>query len=221
MGFLIVLALSAALSTMDLIYDRILSVRWPLAAFFFMFNLFAAINVMLPVLWSISNHRALWISGILAWVGFVTLWFRYSTNRLRASWRIFGAAAFGMLMLTELLPPFIPPAPLRLAQAEFGSSIQALSIQQPLKALPSAGGRVVVVTAIQAPMGLVEKVRHRWELDGRVLFTTSYYPVTGGRRDGYRLWSAITWKKEYRGQTLTVDAETEGGQLIGRARLER
>jgi len=46
--FLIVLAVSAVLSTLDVVYDRVLSARRVLAAWFFAFNAFAVVSVALP-----------------------------------------------------------------------------------------------------------------------------------------------------------------------------
>ncbi len=284
MLFLFLLAASAMLSTMDVIYDRYVSARWQLTGLFFTFNLFAAINVMLPVLWSISNHAALWISAVLALGGFASMLYRLSGLTVRrviwlfaaaamavlalieilhsyleavpvvgwlgshwllwpgailalgffvrmllrssevdgrqAAW-LLAAAAVGMLVIIQILPPFVPPAPIRLASAEFGSSIRALTIASPLGSIPSDSGRIVVLTAIKAPMGLEEKVRHRWYLDGKEIYTSNYHSVTGGRKDGYRLWTQITWRERQSGRVLTVDVETEGGQLIGRARLRK
>jgi hypothetical protein len=217
--FFLLLAASAVLSTMDIVYDRYLSARWHSAALFFMFNLFAAINVMLPVLWSVSNHAAIRLSGVLALAGFASMLYRLSGWRGRAAKVLLGAAAGVMLLIVELLPPLIPPAPLRLASARFGRSVESLQVVAPLSAIPTAPGRVAALTAIKAPMGLVEQVRHRWRLDGRVIFVSPFHSLTGGRTDGYRFWTRITLKETAGTHRLTVDVETRGGQLIGRARL--
>jgi len=219
MFFLVLLTVSAILSTMDVVYDRYVSVRWQLTALFFMFNLFASINVMLPVLWTVSNHWALWVSAVLAFGGFASMVYRLSGLRgVRVKW-LLGAAACALLLIVVFLPPFIPPAPLTLASAEFGRSVRALSIVTPLDAIPSSPGKIAVLSAIKAPMGLEENVRHRWTADGKVVYVSNYFHVSGGRKEGYRLWSQITWKAETAGHVLMVDVETQSGQLIGRAKL--
>jgi hypothetical protein len=220
MVFLILLALSALLSTLDIIYDRYLSVRWSLTALFFVFNLFAAINVMLPVLWAISNRRALWVSGALALGGFASMLYRLSGLRGRSAKMLLGGAALGLLLIVGILPSFIPPAPLCLVSAEFGTAIRSLRIDAPLTTIPSSPGKLVALTAIKAPMGLEEEVRHRWYLNGELLFVSGFHTVTGGRNEGYRLWSQITNRGGLAGRVVTVDVETKGGQLIGRARLK-
>jgi hypothetical protein len=222
MLFLGLLAASAVLSTMDIFYDRYLSVRWQLTALFFMFNLFASINVMLPVVWAVSHRWALWISAVLAYCGFASMLYRLSGLHGRAAKQLLGIAALGLFLLIEIFQPFIPPAPLSLVSAEFGTSVdRSLAIIHPLDTLPSNPGKIAVITSIKAPLGLEEGVRHLWFLDGKVLFESRYYSVTGGRKDGYRLWTQIVWRPEYSGRELIVDVETQGGQLIGRAKLEK
>jgi hypothetical protein len=220
MSFLALLAISAALSTMDIVYDRYVSIQWPLTALFFTFNLFASINVMLPVLWSVSNHWALWISGALALGGFASMLYRLSGLHGKSVRLLLGAAALGLFLIIEFFRPFIPPAPLCLASAQFGTSVQSLRIVSPIHSLPTAPGKIAALTAIKAPLGLRESVRHVWYLDDRVVFASNYHLVTGGRREGYLLWTQITWRSEFAGRVLTVDVETKSGQLIGRAKLE-
>jgi len=221
MWFLALLAISAVLSTMDIVYDRYLSARWPLTALFFMFNLFASINVMLPLLWSVSHQWAFWISGALALGGFASMLYRLSGLRGNRAKLLLAAAALGLFLIIEFFRPLIPPAPLSLGSAQFGRSVRSLRIVSPLHSLPTGPGKIAVLTAIKAPMGLQESVRHVWYLDDRAIFASDLHPVTGGRKEGYRLWTQITWRPGFAGRVLKVDVETQGGQLIGRAQLKQ
>jgi hypothetical protein len=218
--FFVILVISALLSTMDVVYDQYLSVRWRFNALFFMFNLFACINVMLPVLWSLSNRRALWISAALAFGGFASMVCRLSGLKGNAVKLRLSSACVFFVLLALFFPPFIPPAPLKVVSAEFGTGIQALQVVGLLDRLPTGPAKIVVVTAIQAPLGLHDNVRHRWVLDGKVLFASRYYDVTGVGKLGYRLWTQVTIPKGTAGRSLLVDVETEGGQLIGRTYLK-
>ncbi len=220
MVFLILLSISAMLSTLDVIYDRYLSVRWQLTALFFTFNLFASINVMLPVMWSVSHRWALWISAILALIGFDSMLYRLSGLHGRSAKLLRGAAGVVLLAIITVFAPYIPPAPLSLASAQFGKSIRALQIVDPLTTLPASPGKIFLMTAIKAPLGLEEGVRHRWYIDGRFLWVSRDYSFKGSQ-DGYRVWTQINWSPDFQGRVLTVDVETEGGQLIGRATLTR
>lgn len=219
--FVMLIAASAVLSSLDVVYDRQLSVRRSLSALFFAFNMFVLINVMLPVLWSIGNAWATRVAAVFALAGFVTLYFPWA--KLRTFKRIVVAAvAIALIVLVEFSRAYVPPAPLRLVWSEFGSGFDkaAMRVANPLESLESGGpARLWSLTAIRAPLGLREKVRHRWYLDDKLIFSSAAFAITGGREDGFRLWTVCAIEKLAAGSTLHVDAETEGGQLIGRAQI--
>lgn len=220
MVFLILLSISAVLSVLDVFYDRYLSVRWHLTALFFAFNLFASINVMLPVLWSVSHRWALWISAFLALVGFDSMLHHLSGLHGRSARLLRAVAGIVLLVIITVFASYIPPAPLSLASVQFGKSIRSLQIEDPLKTLPPSPGKIFLMTVIKAPLGLEEGVRHSWYLDGRLLWVSRNYSFQGSQ-DGYRVWTQINWRPDFQGRVLTVDVETDGGQLIGCARLTR
>ena len=222
MLFLVLVGLSAVLSTLDVVYDRHLSVKRSWTALFFAFNLFALINVMLPVLWSVSNTLTTRISAALALVGFLTLYVPPLPSRSRRL--VFGVViAFLLVTLVELERSFIPPAPLRLTHADFGSGFQEQSLQvgPPVNQLdPGTAPLLYGLTAIKAPLGLEERVRHLWYENGKLICTSPFYNVVGGREEGFRLWTACSLDTIPRETELRLDLETEGGQLIGRAGLK-
>jgi Family of unknown function (DUF5924) len=220
-GFVLLVGLSATLSTLDVVYDRHLSVKRGLTAVFFAFSLFALINVALPIMWSVSNLRAMRISAVLAFLGFLTLYYRRSQLKARDITLILlvGLLLFGLI---ELGRSFIPPAPLRLAGVQFGRDFdkESLQVESPLTQLgPARSLRVYGLTAIKAPLGLKEKVKHRWYEDGRLICDSPFYNMTGGRVEGFRLWTSCVFESIPPGVRLRLDLETEGGQLIGRAAL--
>ncbi|MDO8700233.1 MAG: DUF5924 family protein, partial [Deltaproteobacteria bacterium] len=220
--FVLVVALSATLSTLDVVYDRHLSVKRGLTAAFFAFNLFALINVMLPILWSISNTLTTRVSAVLACLGFLSLYYPMSQSKIRRRALAFGTGIL-ILGLAELGRPFIPPAPLRLASVEFGREFDkdSLRILSPLTELqPNQPFRLYGVASIQAPLGLTERVRHRWYQNGKLIFTSQFYNIVGGRAEGFRLWTSFSFNTLAPGTKLRLDLEIEGGQLIGRAGLK-
>jgi Family of unknown function (DUF5924) len=220
--FVMLVGLSALLSTLDLIYDRHLSVRRNLAAGFFAFNLFALINVMLPILWSVSNTQTTRISGVLAFAGFLSLAYPASQSIIRRLALVFGIGLI-ILGVVELGRAFIPPAPLRLASAEFGTNFERESFQivSPLIELNSAGPlQLNALTAIKAPLGLKEKLQHRWYENGKLVCASPFYNVVGGREEGFRLWTGCAFSNIPPHTKLRLDVETEGGQLVGRAKLK-
>jgi len=220
--FVIVVAGSALLSTIDLVYDRHLARRRTLTAVFFAFNLFATVNVILPVLWGVSTITAMRLSVALAAAGFVTIRAGVAGLSPLRRWRTALAGALVLFMITEYGRPFIPPAPLALGATTFGTRVDAgsLRVSSPLEAWPAgAGGRLAVVTAIRAPAGLHDRVRMVWRVDDAEFQRSRSIDVAGGRSAGYRVWSAVAVPATRAGQQVTLDLETDGGQLIGRASL--
>jgi Family of unknown function (DUF5924)/Protein of unknown function (DUF2914) len=219
--FVILLAASALLSTLDIVDDRHLSTRWSWAALFFAFNLFACVNVMLPVLWGISNLGAFYVSAAVSFLAFATFCFRLSHLPL---WKARAVITVGGLLLILFVfsgRAYIPPAPLRLLSADFGSDFDraSLRIAGPLSAAPASEPlRIVVLTSIYAPLGLREQVSHQWYVDDQLVTSSPFYRVTGGRRDGFRLWTGQVFNLSSAG-AIRLDVVTEGGQLIGRGSL--
>jgi hypothetical protein len=220
--FLVLLGISAILSTLDVIYDRHLSVRHSLTASFFAFNLFALINVMLPVLWSVSNTLTTRVAAVLAGIGFATLYNPVAQpRRLRFEFRVLAVTL--LLAGVEFGRYFIPPAPLRLVDAEFGSDFdrQTMRMVSVLRELePGQGLNIWGLTAIRAPLGLQDRVQHRWYRNGTLLWVSPFYEMIGGREEGFRVWTAYAFKSIDPGLALRVDLLTEGGQLIGRAGIK-
>lgn len=219
--FVLVLTISAVLSTLDVVYDRHLSVRRGLTALFFAFNLFALINVMLPVLWSIGNNWATRVSAVFAALGFVTIFQPFSQVRYR-QYAVAVATALLILVLVEFGRPYIPPAPLRVVAARFGGDYQpeSKSVEPVLTEVePGQARRLHVITPIKAPLGLKEAVQHRWHKNGRLMWASPFIQVTGGREQGFRLWTNYLFDVIEPGAVVRVDAVTAGGQLIGRAWL--
>lgn len=220
--FVGLVAIAALLSTFDVVYDRHLSAKRILGATFFGFNLFVCVNVVLPVLWQVSNTTALRVSLGLAIVAMITLAVELPRVRDRSVLVGLAASAALLVVLVELGRWWIPPAPLRIVHAEFGDRIQRQPpvVTSRLDRIPDvAGTRLYVVTAISAPLGLRDRVRHVWSIDGERAFVSPPYQVTGGREEGYRLWTSLALTPATRPAVVQVDVETEGGQLIGRTRL--
>jgi hypothetical protein len=216
------LACSALLSTLDVVYDRHLSVRRGLLAVFFAFNLFAGINVMLPVLWGISHRVALALSTGLAVLAFATIRYRLREFTSSPVRRHVAVVAVVLVVTVALGRPLIPPAPLKVLRAEFGTGIdrRGLRVTGPVGGLPAGwGGRLYVVTAIYAPLGLHDRLEHRWYQDGRLIYASASYVVAGGREDGFRLWTSGPVKALAAGGRVRVDVRTDAGQLVGRAEI--
>jgi hypothetical protein len=220
--FLVLLATSAVLSTLDIVYDRVLSARRALAASFFAFNVFAVVNVALPVMFGVGVQRSARLATLAAAGGMVTLAWRVGRLGRGKAWAGVSAGAVLVVLLGEVARPLVPPAPLRMTSSAFGSGLDrvAMRVAGPLTVLPAnATGLVYAVTAVRAPLGLEDRVELRWYRDASLLSAPASYALSGGRRDGYRLWSAVDLGKVAGADVLRLDVVTAGGQLVGRAEL--
>ena len=220
--FVVLLAASAIVSTLDLVYDRVLSVKRRLAAWFFAFNLFAVVGVALPVVVGVSNQHALRLATLAAVAGYATLAWRVSRFRRGSTWVGIAAGAVVVLLASEYARPFVPPAPLTLSGTQFGTGFDPSTrrVTGALSSLPpSFEGRVYAATAVRAPLGLRDRVELRWFRDGRLIWASAAHDVRGGRAEGFRLWSAVTLPPGAATAALRLDVITASGQLIGRAWL--
>jgi hypothetical protein len=221
--FVVLIATAALLSTMDLIYDRHVAMRRILTALFFAFSVFAAAAAALPILWQIESVTALWLAAVVAGAGATTLVISERRIDWQRTWFAGGLIVLGLFVIVEYGRPFIPPAPLRLASATFGTQVEMINGPRISRVVPATPtdprGQVYIVTAIYAPSGLHDRVRHVWYRGAQQVKRSRFYDVDFGRAGGYRLWSPLSLSGELAGQALRVDVETEGGQLIGRAYL--
>jgi hypothetical protein len=218
----VVLGTCAVLSTLDPIYDRHLSVRRLLTAALFACTVFGGVAAALPMLWGVPPETAVRVAGGAAAFGVMTLLITERRADWQRSWFVGGLMMLALALLVEYGRVVVPPTPLRLASSTFGTDIDrsGLVMRAPLDHLaPDHRGPVYVLTSIYAPLGLHDRVRHVWYVDGTPVWASRWYDVDGGRTEGYRLWTGRGTLPLTPGSRIHVDVETEGGQLIGRARL--
>ena len=222
MVFVALVGMSALVSTLDLVYDRHLSTNRDLVAAFFALNLFACLTAAIPVVWHVGPSLALRISAGLSFAGFASFYVGPRVGDRPRPW-------IGMMTVVSLLAlvitygqRLIPPVPMRLSSAAFGDQVErdTLRMGAQFDHVPAGwSGTLDSVTAIIAPMGLTESVRHRWQIDGATVRTTSTHQVNGGRKEGFRLWTALPIDSAPAGARISVNVETDAGQLIGRATI--
>jgi hypothetical protein len=220
--FMALLAGAAVAATVDVLYDEVVTRRPFLMGLFLAFVTFASVNLMLPMVWRVGGLWNLAASATLATAVFASFHVRPGVEGARRLLRSGGVALLFGLFVT-IWRPLVPPAPLRLVSAEFGTSLaeDGLSVSKPLPSLPPAGeARVHAVAAILAPAGLAEGVRHVWTVDGTRVAESRLIPVTGGRAQGFRSQSSATLRGLVPGQRVRLEVETAWGQLIGRTSLD-
>ena len=222
MLFVALIAMSALVSTLDLVYDRHLSTNRDLVAAFFAVNLFACLTAAVPIVWRVGPTLALRISAGLAFVGFASFYLGRRVGAEAKPWIGMLAVALVLALAITHGQRLIPPVPLRVSSAVFGDDVQRQTLQMNRRfdRVPVGwSGTLDAVTAINAPMGLTESVRHRWQINGVTVHTTNAHRVNGGRKEGFRLWTALPIDNAPAGSRISVDVETDAGQLIGRATI--
>ncbi len=220
--FLGLLAVCAVLSTVDLVFDRVL-MRWAaLGALFHGLTLFACLNLVVPAL--LPDTRTLWTlltAAAGAVVGFWTIHLR--TNLLKD-------LRYGLLLALSVVAGVggayearraIPPVPMYLSSGAVGPTLLADGrLAMEVTSLHAAVLRqLIAVTDVVVPGGKGDRLVHVWRHAGQELHRA---PEETSRVEGpqgsVRLRSALfaeTLPDDLVG-SWTVDVETDDGQLVGR-----
>jgi hypothetical protein len=190
-GFLVVLGGLAFLSCIDLVFDRWLRTRPVFSLLYFAVVAFAAINLLLPLLFGVHPRAAAPLAALLAVGGAAPLALRTARTGWGARLRLAAAAVF-ILAVPIGLPGLIPPVPLRLQTATFASGVErsTLAVADTLPdniSAAQAGGSLYVVVQVFAPTDLPTSVQLDWWRDGELLRVSREVNITANA-DGFRVW---------------------------------
>jgi hypothetical protein len=183
--------------------------RAPSAALLQAIAAFAALDCVLP-LCGLSNRISLFVAAGVAALGVPIAVGGSAARRILAG--LIGAGALGAGLLYGGARA-IPPAPLRFVSGAIGTKIVDRELVDPADELAAAPEQLVCATAIAAPRGLRDKLRHVWRQDG-VVRSTLTLDIRGGREKGFRAWS---YRRAPTPGRWTCTVETESGQTLGRA----
>ena len=221
--FVALLGVCAIVSTLDIVFDRVLLRFRVLASIFHAVTLFACINLVIPALFPDTRTLAslLWASG-LAVVSFWTLHVRASAMKKRINVALFALSLAGGLGAVYAARRTIPPVPMHVSSAAVGhEQLPDGRLSMEVRALHrSVVRQLIAVTDIVIPGGEGDDLTHVWRRDGREVHRATEDTVrVPGPFGAVRLRSSLT------GQELppdlvgkwTVDVETADGQLVGRA----
>jgi Family of unknown function (DUF5924)/Protein of unknown function (DUF2914) len=224
MWFVAMLAACALLSTLDIVFDRVL-MKWRLlASLFHGVTLFGCMNLVIPALFpdTPTLTSLLFAAGITV-VFFWTL--HVPVNALRKKWVIalfFASLAAGTTGI-YFARRGIPPVPMHVPYAAVGPQLlKDGRLSMEVKTLhASAIHELICVTDVVVPGGHGDKLHHVWRRDGGEVerWGEETTRAQGAPNGIVRLRSTLQ-KRDLPTNlagSWSVDVETEDGQLVGRA----
>lgn len=220
--FVVVLASCALVSTLDLVFDRVLMRRRFLASIFHGTTLFACLNLVTPALF--PDTRTLWSLLAATAVAVVSFWTLHVTARQfkkAITAALFALSLGGGVGLAYLGRAAIPPVPMYVSSAAVGpKQLEDGRLAMTVKTLhPSVIQELIAVTDVVVPGGKGDRLRHVWRHNGREVHRSSEDTSRiEGPKGQIRLRSSLS-DRDLSGDLVgrwSVDVETEDGQLVGR-----
>ena len=224
--FVIVLGVCAFLATLDLVFDQVLMRYKVVASLFYLFTLFACVNLIIPAaLPTVQPHVALLAAAAVAHVVFWTIHVPPKRLFRPVGLALLIAGTAGVTAGVHLARIVVPPASMWIDHAAVGPRLMddgRLAIEADRIAV-DAVDQLHAITDIAAPVGMQTSLHHVWRRDGETIWTTrDIAPEPSGRTDVARLRSTLppTERPQVLEGAWSVDIVTAKGQLVGRAEFE-
>lgn len=234
--FVGLLGACALLSTLDIVFDRVVFRFRALASVFHAVALFGCLNLVVPALFPDTRTLvSLLVATAVTVVGFWTIHVDVAMLKDRR-W----LAAFAVSLLAALGAAYggrtaIPPVPMYVAHGAVGPIVLADGrLGMEVRDLhPSVVDKLIAITDVVVPGGKGDRLVHVWRHDGHEVHraaesTLQLAPAQAETKDGAgagaRDRGAIRLRSQLTGGQLparlvgswSVDVETQDGQLVGR-----
>jgi len=175
------------------------------------FASFVGWNAALPML-GVPHRVSIWASIAAVAIGIPLLNVASGVTGPRRAWSIVIGASLPILLMVGGIEA-VPPAPLRVIDAQIGTDIldrEPVGVRQRFEVAPN---ELVCWTAVRAPRGLRDDLLHVWSLDGNIVRVVRV-ALRGGRRAGFRTWSRQHVGRAAHGH-YRCDVVTTLGQHLG------
>jgi hypothetical protein len=226
--FIAVLGACALLSTLDIVFDRVVFKFRALASIFHAVALFGCLVLVVPALFPDTRTlTSLLVATAITVVAFWTIHMDVAMLRDKRWLMLFGATLAFALGLAYGGRTALPPVPMYMAHGAVGPIVLADGrLGMEVRDLhPSVVDKLIAITDVVVPGGKGDRLLHVWRHNGHEVHratedTTRVTDAAAVSKDKgtIRLRSALTDRQLP--STLvgswSVDVETQDGQLVGR-----
>jgi hypothetical protein len=225
--FVLLLGTCALLSTLDIVFDRVVFKFRALASVFHGVALFGCLALVVPALF--PDTRTLWSLLIATGITVIAFWTIHMDLKMLRDKRWLGLFAVTLgaaIAIAYAGRSAVPPVPMYVAHGAVGPILlpDGRLGMQVRDLHPSVIDKLIAITDVVVPGGKGDRLQHAWRHDGHEVHratesTLRVEPTSESTDKGtLRLRSGLT-SGQLPAQLVgswSVDVETQDGQLVGR-----
>ena len=220
--FVILIGVCALLSTLDIVFDRVVFRFRAVASVFHAVALFGCVALAVPALFPETRTLvSLLVSTAITVIAFWTMHFDLAMLKDKRWLALFGVTMVAAVGVAYAGRTAIPPVPMYVSHGAVGTLLLPDGrLGMEVKDLhPSVIDKLIAITDVVVPGGHGDRLFHVWRHDGVEVHRATEDTTADSKDKGtVRLRSGLTTKQLPTNLVglWTVDVETEDGQLVGR-----